>query len=204
MAPLLFCNIAWMNEYQGHQKLDGDVDEPVNGGSENGDHECCNFLSDEDGNVYGHVETWKGYIDEDHRGKDTKIQINNLGAKGKEYVDGVDVIWSATPSEHNKRVIGWYLNATVYRERQFHKNDKFPTSQHKKDGIDSYRIVAKQENVHLIPVNERTENLIIDPHKRRIGFPGMNSAFYPINHRDNEELVNFIERLYGQINRPVL
>jgi len=203
MPPLIFCNIAWMREYKGRYRITGEEDIPRNGGryvNENHEaHECCNFLPDEDGKVYGHVEMWRGGED----GYDTNININMLGASDADnYVDGVDVIWSATPRERGKRVIGWYRKARVYRERQFHEN--YPTEQHERDNVDSFRIIAKRENVHLINEDERTDDLIIDPNRVRVGFPGMNAVFYPISHRDNKDLVNFIERLYCLIDDKII
>jgi hypothetical protein len=43
--------------------------------------------------VYGHVETWHGTTD-------TEIKIERLGTQpGAPYVDGVDIIWTATCPE---------------------------------------------------------------------------------------------------------
>ena len=189
--PKLFCHIAWMREYKGHHRIDGQIDQPERGGRyvvENGEaFECCNFLPDENGMVYGHVETWKG--DED--GFDAQIRIENLGAnEGAPHIDGTDVIWTATHDTGGKRVVGWYRNARVYRERQTHK--QYPTVQHETDGVNSYRITAKQEDVTLIAENNR---MTFNPNKVKSGWPGQNSIFYPSNYVNNEELNLFLEEL---------
>jgi hypothetical protein len=61
MGAVLFCNIGWMNRYEG---LDGKPDKIVGGGrfvTETGHgHEACNFVACRDGYVYGHVETSQG------------------------------------------------------------------------------------------------------------------------------------------------
>lgn len=192
---LMFCNIAWMTDYKGqYGRKEKIVDQPERGGKyvqENGEaHESCNFLSDSSGLVYGHVETWRG---DSNTGRDTKIGIENLGASKQDlYIDGVDVIWIATHEGGGKRVVGWYQNARVYRTRQFHSAE-FATKQHKRDNINSYRIVAKYENTVLI--NEEERSLILDPNNNRTGWPGRSSIFYPSNYDHNEELSSFIVRL---------
>lgn len=134
MPPIIFCNIGWMSNYQG---LVEKPDKIVGGGSfvkkKKRGNEVCNFLECPDGYVYGYVET-------DKAGKDRKIQINNIGASG-DYATGINVVWTATdPERGGRRVVGWYKNATVFRERQYF--DAFPTLQHRRDKIDSYRIRA--------------------------------------------------------------
>ena len=192
--PKLFCHISWMREYKGHHRIDEQIDEPERGGFDDVKHgtahECCNFLPDENGMVYGHVETWKG--DED--GFDAQIRIENLGANISDPdIDGIDVIWTATHDMGGKRVVGWYRNARVYRERQFHKKGTYPTEQHRRDNVGSYRITANEKNVTLIAENLRY--LRLDPNNIRKGFPGMNSIFYPSNYVNNQELNRFLEEL---------
>lgn len=145
---MLFCNIGWMENYQG---LQGTGDSIRGGGkfveqSGHG-HEVCNFLPC--GNsVYGHVESIRGAVD-------TQIQLERLGAKpGVEFVSDIDVIWTATsPEEKGRRVVGWYRNATIYRKRQAHK--KPPTKQHQKDDLTTYRIKAKASEAVLLMPHER-------------------------------------------------
>ena len=192
--PLLFCNICWMREYKGHHRMNGPEDQPQRGGRwvlEHGTaHECCNFLPGESGIVYGHVETWRG----DDDGYDTQIRIENLGANSDDpFVDDVDVIWTATHENGGRRVVGWYRNARVFRQRQHH-ND-YPTEQHERDKVNSYRIRASQENVHLITENRR--NLRLGTGR---GWPGHSPLFYPSEHNDNEELSIFLQRLKNLIN----
>lgn len=198
--PLIFCNIAWMKNYKGQYDRNGKIiDQPERGGEyvkSNGEaHESCNFLEDQNGLVHGHVETWRG-------DNDTDIKIENLGASKKDsYISGVDVIWIATHEEGGKRVVGWYKDAIIYRSRQNH-GDKFPTEQHERDNIGSYRIVAKKENTHLIKENER--NLILDPNRNRVGWPGRSSIFYPSNYEENEELNLFIENIKQEMDSETL
>lgn len=139
---MLFCNIGWMSRYEGNKNQ---PDKIVGGGSyvrenETG-HEVCNFVHCPDGFVYGHVETTQGE-------RDRSIRIEAFGGNG-DYVDGVDVVWTATdPEGGGRRVVGWYRNATVFRERQHF--EKPPTRQHSLDKIESYRIRARVEDAHCI------------------------------------------------------
>lgn len=101
---LLFCNIGWMARYDG---IDGDS--IARGGSYNnhsvGD-EVCNFTVSGD-KVYGYVET---------RGQ---IKIEKLGAsKTDDKINGITVVWTVKPDSGGTAVIGWYKNATVFREYQ--------------------------------------------------------------------------------------
>jgi len=191
--PILFCNIAWMREYKGIFRLDQEPDDiPQRGGewvNENSTAgECCNFLTSENGYVYGHVEASRG-------GQDHQVRIENLGANNNDdYVDDVEVIWIATHKNGGRRVVGWYKNAKVYRWRKYH--DEYPTEQHEEDDIDNYRIKANQEDVHLIAQNQR---------KLRIGngkgWPGQNPLFYPDNHMENnQDLEAFIKQLRIEMN----
>jgi len=201
--PLLFCNIAWMTNYKGQYDQDGNIfDQPERGGDyvqKNGEaHESCNFLSDSSGLVYGHVETWRG---NNETGHDTDIKIENLGAIKRDlYIDGIDVIWISTHEEGGRRVVGWYKNARVYRARQFHGAESV-TDQHERDNVDSFRIVARQEDVFLIPEDDRS--LILDPHRNKTGWPGKSSIFYPGNHENNEELMSFIDDLEEIMNSGI-
>ncbi|WP_136646470.1 hypothetical protein [Tabrizicola sp. YIM 78059] len=137
-----------MNRYEG---LVGKPDKIVGGGkwvteNESG-HEVCNFLPCPDGFVYGHVETVHGE-------NDRQIRLERLGGTGNS-LDGIDVIWTAThPDERGRRVVGWYRNATVFRERQ--DFEAFPSKQHKRDDIRNYRIRALASDAHRLDLEDRS------------------------------------------------
>ena len=191
-----------MSNYKGQYKKNGKVkDEPQRGGEyveEHGEaHETCNFLPDKNGTVYGHVETWKG----NENGRDTNININNLGANKEDYyVDNIDIIWTATHKLGGKRIVGWYMDARVYRSRQQH--GEYPTNQHKRDSISSFRIVSKKENIYLIPEGNR--NIKLDKNKVKKGWSGQNSVFYPSNHKDNEELMDLLNYINKLMKKQII
>ena len=114
MPALLFCNIGWMSRYEG---LVGKPDKIVGGGSyvktEEKGGEVCNFLACRDRYVYGYVETLRGK-------RDRKIRMTYLGGDSDaREMGGIDVVWTATnPDGGGRKVVGWYKNATVFRDRQ--------------------------------------------------------------------------------------
>lgn len=104
-------------------------------------HEVCNFAA-VGGNVYGYVRPTG------------KIKIEKLGAgKEDESVSGVTVIWTASPESGGTAVVGWYKNATVYREYQTLPKR---TGLQKNNKLKSYHIVASENDATLLPPDERT------------------------------------------------
>ncbi|MFI3046491.1 HNH endonuclease [Pseudomonas coronafaciens] len=182
--PVIFCNTGWMEYYNG---IDGDSIQ--RGGSYNNDsigHEVCNFTNAR-GKVYGYVQPTG------------RINIGKLGAKkGDEYVDGVTVIWTAGPDSGGTAVVGWYKNATVYRELQ---RISKPTKTHKNNEIEIYRISASASDVRLLPSCER-EFMIPRAVKGGIG----QSNIWYADNQESAELVDkvllLIEHGSGQNRLP--
>lgn len=139
---VIFCNIGWMERYQG--LMHGD--QIIGGGSfvtaEARGHEICNFAPSRKF-LYGYVQT-----------PGVKIDIERIGASADdESISGVTVIWTATRPTGGTAVVGWFKNATVFREYQ-----KFPSPPaiQKQNGIDGYWISAPSDQANLLPVDERT------------------------------------------------
>jgi len=165
--PVLFCNIAWMKHYAGRNAKDP----PLGGGgfprSEGYCAEECNFVRCEDEYVYGHFETIKGE-------RDRQVRIERLGAgRRDDFLDPVDIVWTAPIQGNDPRaVVGWSRNARLYRWRQ-HFNGLFPSNRHRKDGITSFRVRARAEDVVLLPPDQRTLKL-----SRGSGWSGQASWWY--------------------------
>jgi 5-methylcytosine-specific restriction protein A len=67
-------------------------------------------------------------------------------------VNGVTVVWTAGPESGGTVVVGWYKDATVYRDAQtITKPSKIQT----KNGVSSYRIKAPADKAVLLPVEQR-------------------------------------------------
>jgi 5-methylcytosine-specific restriction protein A len=122
---ILFCNVGWMEKYNGIKD-----DSIERGGSYNRNetgHEVCNFSSIR-GRVYGYVQPTG------------QIKIEKIGAdKEDESISGVTVVWTAGPKIGGTAVVGWYKNATVYREYQPLLTR---TKLQQANGIDRYRVMG--------------------------------------------------------------
>lgn len=128
-----------MDRYQG---IAGDSIQ--RGGSYNNDsvgHEVCNF-NKVGKKVYGYVQPTG------------RLNIEKLGAaKSDESVNGVTVVWTAGPESGGTAVVGWYNNATVYRE---HQRIPKPTKCQLENGVNTYLISASASDARLLDVRERS------------------------------------------------
>ena len=122
-------------------------------------HEVCNFTG-VDGVVYGYVQA------------PGQIKPEKIGAmKSDAEVRGVTVVWTAGPDSGGTVVVGWYKNATVYREYQ---DVDFESSKHNENGVDRYRIVADAKDSTLLNIEDR--HLVI-PRATKGGI-GQNNVWY--------------------------
>lgn len=143
-TPVLFCNIGWMERYQGLSA--GDT---ISGGGsyviEQGrGHEICNFAVAND-RVFGYVQP-----------PGSQINIERLHASPTAQVmEGVTVIWTATRPKPagGTTIVGWYNNATVHKNYQRHK---VIPELNRQNGLDGYWIDAAKSDVHLLPIDART------------------------------------------------
>lgn len=140
MPPIIYFNIGWMKDYKGAHAND-----PTIGGHgwlADHDHglECFNFLSTKAGTVEGYRPP----------GVRDKVNIRRIGAKqGDSAIRGVLVVWLARePGSRKTLVVGWYRNATVYREARIgHFN---------LHGMESeYSVTALKDEATLVPVGAR-------------------------------------------------
>lgn len=136
---ILFCNIAYMNYYEG--SITKDII-PMGGGKyvkENEDaHEKWNFLN-VDGSCYGFVQN-SGSFHIERFGK------GNIHANS---VDDVLIVWCASEKKNKTVIIGWYEHATLYRNYQ----DAICTPI---SGIDRcYITKANADDCYLLPLEER-------------------------------------------------
>lgn len=207
---ILFCNIAWMERYDGNE--DG-TDQPRGGGEYvelTGDaHEKYNFTpvellldggSEVDEYCLGFVET-----------KSTNgVTVNKLNIekiygcehKKKEIaVDDVIVVYCAKypfSSTYETYVVGWYQHAIVYREYEkcefYDDNDEIIYTQ-------SYNALAKSRDCVLLPVNARRNQKWRVPRKRKgmsFGF-GQSNVWFAQGAENNPKLKEFLDRIIKQI-----
>jgi len=152
MTPIIvYFNICWMKEYRGIT----DSDKPQRGGKFIPEHgygsEIYNFQPFED-RLYGFVEP--GY-----KPQPRCIDIKKLGAsKTASSVSGILVVWVARdPMRPRTVVVGWYKDATVYRERRAARigsTRMLPSGTQAK-----YFVLAEEQNCELVPAHKRNHEI---------------------------------------------
>ncbi len=124
---IVFINVPWMKYYSGEG--DEEVAVPV----------CGYNFQNVNGYYYGFAE-----------GMDTVAIENIEGVSPKdESVDGVTVVWTAYNHKNERKIIGWYKNATIYRHAQSEltlDSDRL---------VMTYSIKAPIEKAILLPVELR-------------------------------------------------
>ena len=136
---VIFCNIAYMLHYEGQTSRDIT---PTGAGKwvkENADaHEKWNFLN-YDGICYGFVQ---------NKGQFHIERLEGVVSTAMD-TDGVMVIWCAPITSGKTVIVGWYENATVYRD--YKESIYTPTT-----GLNRcYFTHAKSENCYLLPEHLR-------------------------------------------------
>ncbi|HHQ6565561.1 TPA: HNH endonuclease [Serratia fonticola] len=178
---ILFCNIGWMKHYNG---IGGDS---IKRGGEYNQHsighEVCNF-SNNDGTFYGYVQPTG------------QIKIERLGASKKDdFVSNVTVVWTAGPEGGGTTVIGWYKDATIFRDAQ--KIAK-PSAIQKKNGVSTFRITAPSNKSVLLPVEQRE---LMIPRSVKGGIGQSNVWF--ADKEESQEIVNRVKSLINGGTFPV-
>lgn len=171
------------------EKYNGIKDDSLQkGGSYNENaigHEVCNF-SDVDNNVYGYVRSAG------------QIKIERLGASKKdESISSITVFWTASPESGGTVVIGWYKNATVYREPQAFSK---PTKLQKNNGLKHYRIVASAKDATLLTVNKRT---LLIPRGVKGGI-GQSNVWYAKLPESKKHVVRVKKLLTGEFSDEIV
>ncbi len=133
---ILLIRTAWMKYYEGR----ANIDIPRSGAkyilnNKNGGE--LNNFKNRDGKYYGYIP----FVG--------SVNIDNLGASPTDdKVNGVIVVFCAThPVEKGMRLVGWYKNATVFRNTQ--------TNKHK----DWYFVEAEAKNITRIEADNRFCNI---------------------------------------------
>ncbi len=188
MERVVVFNIAWMKKYEGLTAHDV----PVHGGAHIRGHgyglDVYNFLPYR-GKMYGFVEAgWKPKL--------CCINITRLGAsKQAESVSDILVVWVARHCDKPQTlVVGWYNNATVYRERQqapVGSNRKLP------DGTDApYFVEADRHNCARIPVANRG----LEVPRGTKGALGQKNIWYldsPLGKQFKSKLLEYVTRWHN-------
>lgn len=146
---IFFCNVSYMNHYNG--TVVGDP--PHSGGEYPKSHKDCgekwNFYLHDDGYYRGFVETGyhEGYEIGIKKRNPKKIRLVNFGNeyKNADMVEHVTVVFCANRKGHGGVIVGWYKDATVYRDREVHPVLAF-----------DYNLMAHSSNCVLLDETSRT------------------------------------------------
>ena len=203
MESLVFCKISSMKYYKGV----GPRDVPYNGGSfvkENGyGYEEYNFLMrdipydwiDDSGTVskgeycLGFVETKSTNANQSNQLHVEKILGFGDAFKTEPCVTGVTVVWCATSDLNETSVVGWYKNATVFREYQSFLDGK--------NSERIYNVLARSSDCVLLPQGTRHRHIWSAPSKkytRAFGF-GQSMLWYA----QEEKARPYLQRLTENI-----
>jgi hypothetical protein len=175
---IIAMRIAWMRNYDG---VDGDI--PIGAGSyvaENKDGgEAYNFRKI-GGSYYGYARNQKN----------RKYSIEALGAsKEDNKIDHVKVIFFATnPIVGGQFIVGWYNDATFYRELQW-------LDSYKRENRPEYICQAPVKNGTLLRTDKRVFNIAKDKSHR----PGETNHWYLMKKpypELNQEIWDFIHGAY--------
>lgn len=201
MRSMVFCKVSAMKYYKGACKKDV----PYNGGSfvaKNGyGHEEYNFLEryiegwEDDSGALTDGDYCLGFVETKQtvNGKFNQLHIEKIAGcaamKNGPCVSGIDVIWCATTDLNETSVVGWYYNATVYRNYQGF------TDENGKER--AYNVLALSSECVLLPYGLRHERRWHVPSKKytkAFGF-GQSMLWYA----GEEKAAQFLNRLSENI-----
>jgi hypothetical protein len=138
--PVLFARIGWMKYYNG--PITGD-ERPKGGGKYNRTeigNEAFNFHAI-DGRLFGYFQPQM---------QASKIRLERIvpGTQGASLKNVLVVFVATDPEQRSQRIVGWYQNATVYRDPQ-------PSPPGERNGF-NYFLIADARGAVLLPTHLRT------------------------------------------------
>lgn len=123
------------------------------------------------GRCYGHAETLG-----------QSIHIEKLGAHPRDkHVNGILVVWTAPSPEGGRTVVGWYSNATVYRDRRKPRGG-LAAARTYDNTVCTYIVEAAERDCHLVHPEEARVLTIPKRKRGQRHIPGMSSIYYPALH----------------------
>ena len=175
---ILFCNLAYLTHYNTKYE----TTDPKNGGSYvseyNDAFEKYNFEECEDG-------LYRGYVENNDR--TLRIERIDPSAKKEKFVSNVLVVFCAKKDENKTVIIGWYDNATVYRDRD---EDKLQYNNRR------YNLCANIADSYLLPEEERVFEIPrANNNKDNIGF-GQSNVWYAESKKSQklvEKVIDYIK-----------
>lgn len=182
MDRALFARVGWMKWYRGPQP---DDERPIGGGSYNDREvgiESFNFLPYR-GQMLGYFQP---KLSPGHRSRIAleRIEVDFHGTE----IPGVLVIFIATqPAGRRQRVVGWYRNATVFREER--------SSNAPQRNQVPFFIRARAEIAVLVPVPLRTHEI---PSGK--GAFGQANVCYPLDGAGHRKAAQWIDEVIDYVH----
>lgn len=181
-----------MEKYIGREYEEKEM--PYTGGKfiskENIGAEEWNFL-DVNGNCYGYVET------KFNKNRKNTLHIERIDSsfRNSNEIKNVLVVWVSKNKYGKQKIVGWYKNATVYRE---HQVDPIRCQFNNY----SYNVIAKANDCTLLPIEERKFEVPVVNKKEGIEFGfGQSNVWYANENNAKEfvnSVVNYIENYNGK------
>lgn len=202
MKPIIFARVTDMKYYRGIT----DSDKPYNGGAFVKDtgyaHECYNF----DAVSFNGMdqEYCLGFCQlpgHSKNGKDIELHIENIPGcklmKNEEKIeDAIVVFCSKSYNSKNMRVVGFYKNATIFREQQ--------ACGFGEDYVQFYSFLAKKEDCVLLPFRERhSQSKWYVPSSGKNGSDfgfGRSNIWYAGNSHNQKE-IEYVNRMIESIEQ---
>jgi hypothetical protein len=182
-APIIYFNVGWMREYAGPDPSDPTTGNHGYLGQHSHGAEANNFVADSQGYLHGYRPP----------GSREQVNIDRLGAAASDaYIDGVTVVWMARePASKVTVVVGWYLNARVYRTAQ--------DGEHTINGeTHSWSAEALAGNATLVPAPAREFRIQSSRTAPGAGF-GQKPTWYGAT-SVNRRVLNYISRYRAAAN----
>lgn len=171
-AHLVFINIGWMVNYAGPSPADPTLGNFGHLKTHSVGHEAWNFKLLR-GKAYGYVP------------RSARIRLERLGgAKGASSLSGITVVWIArNPRDKRTYIVGWYKNATVYRNEDAIKKRRSP------EFDVYYQIEAPADGVTLLHPDARVFPI---PTTKEKGNLGQNPVWYGKDDAFRESVHDYI------------
>lgn len=185
---ILFLNIGWMKDYRGLE----DGDQIVGGGNyvrQNGlGHEIFNFQPI-GSKMFGFVEPKTTSAS---AGRNSlHIEKIDKSYSNKDQIDGVLVVWTASrPNAKGNFIVGWYKNATIYRNEQFNIKREFKGEKY------GYFITADEKDCTLLPEDFRTKEVYRATSKGE-GWMGQSNIWYA----SHPDVTDYRQEVFEYINK---
>ena len=211
---ILFCKISHMNFYKG---VTNDTPNQGYGGEFVKDHgyggEEYNFkpvpfsendlpvvASDKETGFYPAGEYCLGFVETKNRnGQEQQLRIEKI--RGCEsfnknpFVDDVLVVWCATRQKNDTVVVGWYKNATVYRNYEKRESQYFERNEQGR----TFNVVAESKNCVLLPADNRsTQDLGIRSGRSTSGISGFGQSM--LWYASDPKAANIVSQLKDMVD----